>query len=249
MAIFWALANFVQATFTLVWSAFWISLALLVRLVTGSNRLPLHMAHRFWAPGLLWRCVMKIDVQGTEKVDFSRPHIFAANHQSLLDVAVLYAMLPVPLLFVLKRELSRVPFLGWYVTAMGMILVDRNRRRRSLEALEECRQRLSSGHSILLFPEGTRSRDGSIGHFKPGIFAPVIETGVDIVPVMLDGPGKVLPPGGFRIRPGVIRVRLGRPVPTASYTVEDRRALADRVWQEVVELRRQVDEAQEPTAA
>ena len=235
-SILWPFINFIQALYTLVWSAFWIPVALVVRLVTGDTRIPLAMAHRIWAPGLLWKSVMRLEVRGLENVDVSRPHFFAANHQSLLDIAVLYAVLPVPLLFVLKRELARVPFLGWYVAAMEMILVDRTRRKQSLEALEQCRQRIARGRSILLFPEGTRSRDGRIGAFKPGIFVPTIGSGAAIVPVAIDGPGKVLPPGGFRIRPGTIRVAIGEPVETAGLTIEDRRELAEQVRERLVKL-------------
>ena len=238
----WPLLNFIQALYTVVWSAFWILAALVVRVVTGDTRIPLAMAHRIWAPGLLWKSMMRIEVKGLQNVDFSRPHFFAANHQSFLDIAVLYAVLPVPLLFVLKKELGRVPFLGWYVAAMEMILVDRTKRRQSLEALEQCRQRIARGRSILLFPEGTRSRDGRIGPFKPGVFVPTIESGASVVPVVLDGPGRILPPGGFRIRPGTIRVAVGRPVETAGLTIEDRRELAERVRDQMLELKRTLGE-------
>jgi 1-acyl-sn-glycerol-3-phosphate acyltransferase len=232
----WPFLNVFQAIYTVLWSAGWILAALVVRVVTGDSRIPLAMAHRYWAPGLLWKSVMRLKVKGLENVDFSRPHFFAANHQSFLDIAVLYAVLPVPLLFVLKKELVRVPFLGWYVSAMEMILVDRHKRRQSLEALEQCRQRIAKGRSILLFPEGTRSRDGSIGPLKPGIFVPTIESGASIVPVAIKGPGKILPAGGFRIRPGTIGVSIGRPVETAGLTVDDRKELAERVRAQIVEL-------------
>ena len=227
--VLWPFINSVQALYAVVWTAFWILAALVVRVVSGDTRLPLAMAHRIWAPGLLWKSVMRVEVEGLDRVDFSRPHFFAANHQSFLDIAVLYAVLPVPLLFVLKKELGRVPFLGWYVNAMEMILVDRTKRRQSLEALEVCRQRIDRGRSILLFPEGTRSRNGRIGPLKPGVFLPAIDSGTAVVPVALNGPGKVLPPGGFRIRPGTIRVALGEPVETAGLTPEDRRELAEQV--------------------
>jgi 1-acyl-sn-glycerol-3-phosphate acyltransferase len=233
---FWFLLNLFHALYTALWSAFWISCALVVRLLTGGTRVPLAMARRIWAPGLLWRSVMRVEVEGLERIDFSRPHIFAANHQSLLDVPLLFASLPVPLLFVLKKELARVPFLGAYVKAMGMILVERGRYRSSLGALEQCRDRLASGHSILLFPEGTRSRDGRLQPMKAGIFAPVIETGVPIVPVALDGPHQVLPPGTFRIRPGTLRLALGEPIPTAGKTAADRKEIARRVEAATAEL-------------
>lgn len=232
----WPFINFGQAVFTVTWSAAWIFAALVVRLVTRDTRAPLAMARRIWAPGLLWIGGMRIEkVEGREKIDFSQPHFFAANHQSIVDILVMFHVLPVPLLFILKEELRRVPFLGWYVAAMGMIFIPRNERRRSLENLELCRRRIDHGHSILMFPEGTRSRDGRIGPFKPGIFLPAIDTGVAIVPMAIDGAGKIIPPGGFRVRPGPIRVAFGDPVVTADVERTERRALAEEVRERMVE--------------
>lgn len=225
----WPLVNALQALFLGVWSAVWITAALTVRLLTRSARLPLAMARRCWAPGLLCIGGMRLRVEGLENIEWTKPHFFAANHQSIIDIVALYRALPVPLLFILKEELRRVPFLGWYVAAMGMIFLPRNRRRRSLESLRQCERRISQGLSILMFPEGTRSRDRRLGPFKPGIFLPAIDTGVPIVPVVLAGTGKILPPGGFRARPGRIRVRIGHPIPTAGRTREDRRALMEEV--------------------
>ena len=161
------------------------------RVVTAGTRVPLAMARRCWAPGLLWVGRMSLEVEGLERIDPRTPYFFASNHQSMLDVPVLFRALPVPLLFIVKEELRRVPLLGAYMRAMGMIFIRRADRRGSLHALEQCRDRLASGHSILIFPEGTRSRDGTVGAFKPGAFLPVIDAGAPVVPVALEGPGRV----------------------------------------------------------
>lgn len=231
----WFLLNVVQAVSTVIWSAGWIAAALVVRGVTRDTRIPLAMARHLWSPGLLRIGGVRWEVEGLDNVDFSRPHFFAANHQSIVDTLTLYRVLPVPLLFILKEELRRVPFLGWYVAAMGMIFLPRGQRRRSLQNLELCRRRLDQGHSILMFPEGTRSRDGRIGPFKPSIFLPAIDTGVSVVPVAMDGAGKIIPPGGFRLRPGTVRIALGRPVETSGLGREDRRALAQQVRERMLE--------------
>lgn len=231
----WPFVNLIQAVFTLTWSAAWILAALVARAVTRDTRVPLTMARRLWAPGLLWIGGLRVETRGLERVDFSRPHFFAANHQSIIDILVMFHVLPVPLLFILKEELRRVPFLGWYVSAMGMIFIPRNERRRSLENLDLCRRRIDQGHSILMFPEGTRSRDGRIGPFKPGIFLPAIDTGVPIVPVAIEGAGRIIPPGGFRVRPGTVHVAFGSPVTTTGIDRADRRALASEVRERMME--------------
>ena len=117
---------------------------------------------------------------------------------------------------------------------MGMIFIRREERRRSLESLGQCAERIADGKSILIFPEGTRSRDGRIGSFKPGIFIPTIDTGVPVIPIVIEGTDRILPPGGFRARPGKIRVAIGRPIPTAGLERRDRRTLARQVRQQMV---------------
>ncbi len=246
-SLLWTLINLAQAVYTVVWSAFWITVALGIRVVTGGTRVPLAMARRIWAPGLLRPWGVRLETAGLANVDLSRPHFFAANHQSFIDIPALYSALPVPLLFVVKEELRRVPFLGWYMAAMGMIFIPREQRRRSLENLELCRQRIAEGHSVLIFPEGTRSGDGRIAPLKPGTFVPAIDAGVAVVPVVLDGPGRILPRGGFRVRPGPIRVLIGRPIDTAGLERVDRRALAREVRERMVELQRQLDRRGRPT--
>ncbi|MEM7586826.1 MAG: lysophospholipid acyltransferase family protein [Acidobacteriota bacterium] len=239
--LLWLPINLLQAIYTALWTSGWITAALIVRAITGSPRIPLAMARRGWAPGLLAGGLLRVETVGGEDVDFSRPHIFAANHQSLLDIPILYCALPVPLLFIVKEELRRVPFLGWYISAMGMIFICRQARQRSLRDLEACRSRLAEGNSILMFPEGTRSQDGRIGDLKPGSFVPAIDIGAPVVPILIDGSGKALPAGGFRVRHARIRVVIGAPIRVAGLARKDRRHLAEEVRSRLLELERELD--------
>lgn len=232
----WPVVNALQAIGLVLWTAGWITAALAVRLLARDARPALAMARRGWAPFLLWGGRMRLEVDGLDNVDWTRPCYIAANHQSIVDVLALFRILPVPLLFVLKEDLRRVPFLGWYVSAMGMVFLPRGSRRRSLENLRLCHRRIAEGFSILMFPEGTRSLDGRIGPFKPGVFLPAIDGGVPIVPIVLDGTGRILPRGGFRPRPGTIRVTIGRPVTTAGLAQSDRLALAEVVRETMLQL-------------
>jgi len=238
--VLWFVINVAQATFTLGWSAFWILAALFVRVVRRDAVPSLRMARRCWAPGLVWGGRIRFEVEGLGKVDFSRPHFFVANHQSIIDVLALYYVLPVPLVFVLKEELRRVPFLGWYAAAMGMLFVRRDSRAGSLETLRRSGELITGGKSILTFPEGTRSRDGTLGTFKPGAFLSAIDFGVPVVPVALCGPEKIIPPGTFRARPGTIRVAVGSPIPTEGLCRDDRRLLARQAREQMLALRRRL---------
>lgn len=210
----WSVLNLVQFAFTLAWTMGCITLALLVWAVTGGRRrLPLRMASWLWAPGLLGGAGARVQVEGLERVDWSRPYVLVANHQSVIDICALFRAVPVPLHFLLKQEMQRVPFVNWYARAMGMVFIPREDRRAASASLRRSADAVRAGATLCIFPEGTRSRDGRIGAFKPGAFEVAIQAGAQVLPVSLEGTGRVLPPEGFfRVRPGPIRVRFGAPL-------------------------------------
>lgn len=225
----WRAWNGVQLVYTIAWTAGCITLALLVLLLTGGRRrLPLRMAARLWAPGLLFGAGARLRVEGLERVDFAKPHVFVANHQSIIDVCALFRALPVPIRFVIKQELGKVPFIGWYARAMGMLFIERGRAREAAARLQGVVALVRNGDSLCAFPEGTRSRDGTVGPFKGGAFQVALAARVPVVPIAIQGSGTVLPASGFRVRPGTIHVRIGAPIPTAGLNAGDRHALALR---------------------
>lgn len=210
----WGVLNLVQFAFTLAWTMGCISLALLVyALSAGRRRLPLRMASWLWAPGLLGGAGARVRVDGLEQVDWSRPYVLVANHQSVIDICALFRAVPVPLHFLLKQEMERVPFVSWYARAMGMVFIPREDRRAATASLRRSADAVRAGATLCIFPEGTRSRDGRVGPFKPGAFEVALQAGVQVLPVALEGTGRVLPAEGFfRVRPGPIRVRFGAPL-------------------------------------
>lgn len=231
----WALFNTLQLLFTLLWTAGWICLALLVRLLSGGRHWPLRMASRCWAPGLLRGAGARLEVHGMERIDWSQPHVFVANHQSMIDICALFRALPVPVRFVLKQELAKVPFVGWYARAMGMVFIERGSARSSARRLHAAVDLLRDGASVCAFPEGTRGR-GRVGPFKGGAFQLAIEAGVRVVPVAIEGSGGVLPAAGFRVRPGRIVVRLGEPLATQGLMPHERNVLAGQARDAVIAL-------------
>ena len=232
----WALLNVLQAIFLCVWSAFWISAALVVLVVTMGRKLPLAMARTCWGPGLLRAAGAKLEVVGGEDVDFGKPHIFLMNHQSMIDIPVAFVALKCNLAFIAKRVLAFVPFLGWYMWAMGMVFVDRGNSAQAIASLKRAGERIRGGQSILAYPEGTRTRDGDVLPFKKGPFLVALEAGVPIVPVAIEGGHRVLARDGFRVRPGTIRVNVGKPIPTAGLTRDDRDALVKTVRDAIIDL-------------
>jgi len=222
-----------QALFVALWSAFWILTALAICTAVRSRRPGLFLARRVWAPGILQAIFVRLEVVGLAEHELTGPCFFAVNHQSWVDIPALFAALPVPVLFVAKQELGRVPFLGWFMKGMGMVLVDRADRKGAVRSVGAAAERLRQGWSLLSFPEGTRSADGRVQRFKTAAFAAAVEAGAPVVPIALEGAGRILPRGSLRNCPGTIRVAVGDPIPTACL---DRHDLACRAQQAVESL-------------
>lgn len=231
----WACLNALQALFTMLVTMAGFPVALLLGLLFGP-RLPLRMAAWYWAPLLFLGAGVRLRVEGAGRVDWSRPQVLVANHASMIDICALFRAVPVPLRFVLKREMSRVPVVGGYAKAMGMVFIDRGNARDAKRRLGDAAEQLRGAATFAAFPEGTRSKDGSVGPFKAGILQLAIEAGVPVVPVAIEGAGRVLPPSGFSVRPGEIVLRFGDPIETTGMAPQDRNALARRAREAVVAL-------------
>lgn len=232
----WLVLNGVQLNIVVFGSMFGIFVALLVRLLTGSARLPLRMAAWVWSPMLIRGALARLEVQGGEGVDFDRPCVFVANHQSMIDVCALFMALPVPIRFLLRSELGRVPFLGWYTRATGMVLLKRGSNKEARQVVERTVVLLKAGHSVCAFPEGTRSRDGRVGKFRGGAFSAAMAAGAQVVPIAIEGSGAVMPTGSFRIRPGIIRVSIGQPIQTVGLASSQRQLLAEQARNSIMAM-------------
>ena len=177
--------------------------------------------HRGWARALLRAAGVTVRTDGLENVEAGEPVILVSNHQSNFDIFSLFLALPVSIRFVAKSELAQIPVLAHAMRAAGHVFIDRTDRRGSAGAMRLAGDRLRSEKLCLgLFPEGTRSRDGQLGRFKKGSFVLAIETQLPIVPIAVDGGWRLA--GRGRIRPGEVRIRVGKPIPTAGKSTEDR---------------------------
>lgn len=159
----------------------------------------------------------------------STPCIFVSNHQSILDVWALAPALPDTTRFVAKSSLFRIPLFGWALRAGGFVPIDRERKDRARGSIDRAAAMVASGLSVILFPEGTRSRDGKLLPFKRGAFRLATRTGAPIVPVAVSGSGKVLRPRSIVVRPGTVRVRFAEPIDSLPFGEDDVDILAARV--------------------
>jgi len=228
----WAVVNTLQWLFIALWTVIWTTVALLLSALTTRRSIGLWMARHIWAPPVVRFAGARMEVMGTERVALDRACFFACNHQSFGDIPVLFWALPQNIRFVAKRELMSVPFLGWYMRGMGMVFVDRHRKRSGKQGVDATAELLRRGQSVLSFPGGTR-RAGARQRWKPAALAAAVAAGAPIVPVAVHGTGSVLPAGRPRLRPARVRVMIGEPIETAGLDLAAREQVTRRAEEAV----------------
>jgi len=190
-----------------------------------------------WARQVLKAAGTPVIAEGLESIPRNQPVIYASNHSSMFDIWALFATLPGSVRFVAKRELFKIPLLGAAMHAAGHIPIDRAARKKAFEAYDEAARTIQRGtSSIIVFPEGTRSRTGELLPFKNAPFGLAIAAQVPIVPVYVHHTFEILPKGAWRLRPRPIRLLVGAPIPTAGLAPDDRERLRDQVRAAMVAL-------------
>jgi len=172
---------------------------------------------------------VRVTSRGLENIDLQKPYVFMANHASHADAPVLASVLPHPLHWVFKKELSKIPVLGWVLLACGQIMIDRSDPGGARAALKVAFSGLTGNSSVMILPEGTRSRDGNLGHLKKGGFWMALDAGLPIVPVRVSGTREIVAAGSLRIRPGRVLVEIFPPIPTEGKGPADLPDLMERV--------------------
>lgn len=191
---------------------------------------------RGWARAVLTFAGIPVHVEEASGVEGLPVAIYMANHESVIDILVLFLAIRKDVRFLAKRSLFFIPFLGWSMALAGFVPVDRERKEKAKGVFGTLEKRLAQGRSILVFPEGTRSRTGQLGSFKKSGFLLAMKSGIPIVPIGITGAREVLGADGFLVHPGDVRVRVGEPVPTAGVGVSHRRDLMERVRSEILRL-------------
>lgn len=169
---------------------------------------------RNWSRGFLWASGVRVRAEGLEHVAAGTPRIVVSNHLSWYDIIAIASVLPGTFLFIGKKELNRIPFFGLAWRAAGHISIDRSDRERAYQGLRRAGERVrAEGAAVVIFPEGTRSRDGRLQPFKRGAFSLAVETGVPVVPTVVQGSYEIMPPGSYAIHARPVRVRFFPPMP------------------------------------
>lgn len=196
-----------------------------------------HCCARAWARLILKTTGVVAEVDGLQHIEPHRSYVFASNHQSIYDIPILFATIPAQLRIVAKESLGRIPFLGWHLHRAGHLLVDRRNPGPGIVA--KMRRLVSAEHSLIVFPEGTRSVDGAVGRFKKGSFLVAADAGLPVVPVSVAGSRHVMKKGRLMVCPGRVRLTIHPPVSTMGVARGGVTAFAEHVRAIV---RRSVDE-------
>ena len=183
----------------------------------------------FWARLNLALSGVSMSVSGDEFIDENQPYIVMANHQSYYDVFALIGYLPLPLKWVMKMELRKIPIFGIACEKVGHIYIDRGDSEKARKSLKAAGEKIRAGSSVVFFPEGTRSPDGKLQRFKKGGFVMALEAKVPILPVTVVGGRKILPKKSLRILPGNMKIIMHEPIPVDEYTYETREKLIEQV--------------------
>ncbi|MEM1024159.1 MAG: lysophospholipid acyltransferase family protein [Myxococcota bacterium] len=197
---------------------------------------------RNWSRVNLMVCGVRVVQEGWDPALLERnSYVAMANHISHFDVMALYGYVPLPMRPIAKRELVYIPVFGWVLWAGAAIMIDRRNRKKASQSLRRAAQVIRDGSSVLMFPEGTRTPEGQMGALKKGAFHLALEAQVPVLPIGVEGTGAILPPHDWRIRPGTVHVRVGKPIETTGLQNNDdgRRALMGQVEGALAELSRQ----------
>ena len=178
-----------------------------------------HRCARAWARLILATTGVRVHVRGLGHLEPGRSYVFAANHQSIYDIPIVFASLPFQLRIVAKASLGRIPFMGWHLHRAGHLLVDR--RNPGPDIVRKMARLVREGNSLIVFPEGTRSVNGELGRFKKGPFLVALDAKLPVVPVSIEGSRHVMKKGRLMVCPGEVRLTVHAPIPTDGVRRED----------------------------
>lgn len=196
----------------------------------------LHWFSRTWSWLIMKTIFSPVIVTGLDKIDTSKPHVYAVNHASAMDIPVLYVYLPFQFRIVFKKELLSYPMVGWQLKRSGQVCIDQQKPTNSIAAIRSAVKSLKAGMPLVIFPEGGRTSDGEIKPFLPGAFFLALKAQVDIVPVALVGTYELLPMDTYHIKCRPLEMRVGEPISTAGLTMKDLERLSAKVQKAVEEL-------------
>jgi 1-acyl-sn-glycerol-3-phosphate acyltransferase len=194
-----------------------------------------HKVGRIWAKCILAISDIKVTVKGLSYLKPGRSYIYMPNHMSNFDIPVLQAYLPVQFRWLAKAELYKIPIFGRAMKSAGYISIDRSDRRSAIESLNQAANIIRNGVSVIIFPEGTRSRTHNIQPFKKGGFFLAVDSGVSVVPIIIHGTDQIMPTKKISINPGNVTLEITKPIRSSNYTRKTKDSLIKKVRNVILE--------------
>lgn len=196
----------------------------------------LHWFSYAWSWLIMKTILSPVKVTGLDKIDTSKPHVYAVNHASALDIPVLFTHLAFQFRIAFKKELLSYPVVGWQLRRSGQVCIDQQNPSHSISSIRAALKGLKAGLPLVIYPEGGRTPDGEIKPFLAGAFFLAIKAQVDIVPIALVGTYELLPMNTYHIKCRPLEMRVGEPISTSGLTMKDLERLSARVQKAVEDL-------------
>ncbi|HSB08821.1 MAG TPA: lysophospholipid acyltransferase family protein [Blastocatellia bacterium] len=219
--------------------AFWfVSIALVAPFLIGlvlitKNENLIYSPVRVFVRAGLAMVGVQVAVNGLERLDPNQTYIFTPNHQSLIEVPLWVAYLGRNIAYLGKKEVFKYPIFGYGIRLVGVVPVDRSNSAAAVESAKLATENLKRGKSYVVYPEGTRSKDGGLLPFKKGAFMMAIDAGVPVVPITISGATKIMPKGQIKIFPSTVRVTIHEPISTVGYSKDNIGELMEKTREKV----------------
>jgi len=190
-----------------------------------------HLVARLWGKIQLRTTGTKVNILGLEKIDRRQSYILVSNHQSSFDIFALLGYLPMQFRWTAKASLFRLPFLGWSMSRIGYIPIERDSPKKAYRSMLLAAEKVQKGVSVMIFPEGTRSLDGRLQPFKKGVFLVALKSQAPILPITILGTDKIMRKGDWRTYPGKVQIIIDKPIATAGIPADKEGELSTKVRQ------------------
>jgi 1-acyl-sn-glycerol-3-phosphate acyltransferase len=202
--------------------------AVFLSLFDSSGNLP-HLVARLWGKIQLATTGTALEIKGLENIDPQKSYILASNHQSTFDIFAFLGYLPIQFRWIAKAELFHTPFMGWAMSRIGYIAIERESPKKAYRSLLQAAERVKNGVSVMIFPEGTRSLDGKLQSFKKGLFLVALKSQAPILPITICGTGKIMQKGDWHFHRGNVQIMIDPPIETTGLPPEKEEELSARV--------------------
>ncbi|MBI4042910.1 MAG: 1-acyl-sn-glycerol-3-phosphate acyltransferase [Deltaproteobacteria bacterium] len=198
----------------------YLAYAILFSLITWHPYTVIDRGARIWSKLMLALAGMKLRIHGKENIDPNLQYLFLSNHQSLLDIFIILLATPPRTVFVGKQSFLAIPVVGWLFGLSGQIAIDRSHHEKAIEGLKRAEQKIAQGHHLYMAPEGTRSKDGTLGPLKRGAFHIALHTRLPIIPITIVEAYRRLPKYRILVNPGEIAVQIDKAIETQAWKEE-----------------------------